>query len=321
MEAIETKEREGALSRRGFIAGIGVVAAGAVAAAAVPGVALAEEATAPEKAEEKQIFQGQTLAQGHIVHDPDKCAGCRVCEITCSLNKFGVVHPEWSSIRIRTDILGGYISQAETCKQCAGAECMAVCPTEALHVDEKTGARVIDQGKCVGCQTCLDACPAVPSNVHYVAAQNTCVKCDLCGGEPKCIANCPAGALTASWMEDEGAANTVMTDCGIAVTIDLTGAILVVAPDSVTVDAVTAVKEAGRVKVSGKVTDGYTQPFTCKVKASYFNAEGETLFFSDRLEIEVEVGQTIDFEDMFETDAPDEVTSINLEIMCGKIAG
>lgn len=309
------------LSRRGFVSGVGFVAAGAAAALAMPGFAHADDAPAVAADAPARIFDGQMLAQGHIVHDPDKCAGCRQCEIVCTLNKWDRVDPEISNIRVRTDVLGGFITEVEVCQQCAGAECMAVCPTGALHADEATGARVIDQKKCTGCQLCLQACPVRPSNIHYIAAKNTCMKCDLCGGDPMCVKHCPGEALSCSWIEAAADANVVTTDTGIVVTLDLTGAVIVVAPDSVTVSGINTVKSGNSVSVVGNVASTYTQPFEAKIKVSYFDAAGETLFFSERLVVDVPIDGNVDFEDIFETADPNAVAACNLEIMCGKIAG
>ena len=309
-----------ALSRRGFISGVGFVAAGAAAALAMPGYAHADE-VAEASTQEKRIFDGQALAQGHIVHNPDNCAGCRQCEIVCSLNKYGRVNPEISNIRIRTDVLGGFISEAEACKQCAGAECMAVCPTGALHADEATGARVIDASKCVGCKTCLEACPATPSRIHFIESKNVCAKCDLCGGDPQCVKHCPGEALSCSWVEAAADANLFTTDTGITVTLDLTGSVIVVAPNDVVISGINTVKTGSSVSVIGNVASTYTQPFEAKIKVSYFDAEGNTLFFSERLVVDVPINGNADFEDVFETSDPNAVASCNLEIMCGKIAG
>lgn len=313
---IESENRH-AVSRRGFLAGTGVMAAGGFVAGGMHASALADEGASAEDG----LFANVKPAIGHIVHDPDLCAGCRVCEITCSLNKWGVVNSDYSCIRIHTDVLGGFLSQADICKQCDGPECVAACPTGALHIDEQTGARVIDRDVCIGCQTCLNACPAVLSNIHYNAELNQCVKCDLCGGDPQCVAYCPAHALSASWVEAEEDPNTYHTDSGITVNVELTGAIIVVAPDSVEVSGIDAVFDGAGVVVSGQVANNYTQPFTAKIKASYFDANGNELFFSERLEIDAAVGETISFEDVFETDAPEVVARCRLEIMCGKIAG
>lgn len=189
-------------SRRSFIAGAGALAAAGVAAVAAPQQAFAEtapaEVTMPAPT---RIFDGVELAIGHVVHNPDICSGCRTCEIVCSTYHYGECSAELSNIQWRKNIMDACITNIMTCKQCPGAECVAVCPSGALYVDKQTGARVIDEAKCVGCQLCMKACPVEPSRIRYSAKKNVCFKCDLCGGEPQCVKFCPMGALRESWVE------------------------------------------------------------------------------------------------------------------------
>lgn len=190
-----------ALTRRNFIAG-GALAAGIAAAAG----ALVRDARAAEGEVTEAADAAETLAQikpamGHVVHNPALCSGCRTCEVVCSVAHWGVASSELSRLQWTKDVMDACITDIQACKQCNGPECLAVCPTGALHVDPETGARVIDQDVCVGCQCCLNACPATPSRVRYCLDTNTCFKCDLCGGDPQCVKFCPTGALTATWMD------------------------------------------------------------------------------------------------------------------------
>jgi len=61
-----------------------------------------------------------------------------------------------------------------------------------MYVDTKTGARVIDEEKCIGCRRCVEACPFSESMIVYNPEKNVCEKCDLCGGDPECVKQCPA---------------------------------------------------------------------------------------------------------------------------------
>lgn len=74
--------------------------------------------------------------------------------------------------------------------------CLLACPTDAFHVDEAAGAKVIEEEKCSGCMLCMTACPATPKRIRYNAGKKVCLKCDLCGGDPQCVKFCPTGALT-----------------------------------------------------------------------------------------------------------------------------
>ena len=52
----------------------------------------------------------------------------------------------------------------------------------------------IDNDRCVGCKVCTIACPF--GTVNYNTATGKVIKCDLCGGDPKCAEACPtAGAI------------------------------------------------------------------------------------------------------------------------------
>jgi len=147
-------------------------------------------------------------AAGRIVHDQELCAGCRTCMAVCSLIHSGAVSPELSGIQIMWFPREGGMVDSNICWQCKSPECLAVCEPEALHIDKKTGARVIDQEKCTGCRLCQEACPYKTSDpryygdglspIRYDAERNVCFMCDLCGGDPQCVKFCPMEALSFS---------------------------------------------------------------------------------------------------------------------------
>lgn len=208
MKNADYSEQHDSLSRRNFLAGVGVLTAGGVVATSLlPNQASADEIK-PEETDPAavgRVFDGMDLAIGRVVHNQDICSGCRLCECVCSVYHEGVASPSLSRIRAFKNVMDACITDIKTCKQCAGAECVAACPNDAMSVDSETGARIIDEKACVGCQVCLYACPVEPSRIKYNEKKNICFKCNLCDGEPQCVKFCPTGALTASWVEVEDA--------------------------------------------------------------------------------------------------------------------
>lgn len=201
MNREQTTYDEG-VSRRNFLTGAGIVAGGVAAATILPKVAHADEPQAaplPGDTGESKVWEGTKLAQGRVVHNPDICSGCRTCEIVCSVYHDGKASSSRSRLQWSKNVMDACITDIYTCRQCAGPECVAVCPSGALSIDEQTGARVIDEETCVGCRLCEGACPVTPSMIRYDEKANTCFKCDLCGGDPQCVKFCPTGALAASW--------------------------------------------------------------------------------------------------------------------------
>jgi len=47
---------------------------------------------------------------------------------------------------------------------------------------------VVDEEKCTNCGECYDVCPT--GVIHEHPDREVAYKCDLCGGEPQCIAFC-----------------------------------------------------------------------------------------------------------------------------------
>lgn len=207
MKTENLNEHTDSLSRRNFLTGAGVLAAGSVVASTIiPTLAYADETEAGESAvvetpEETKIFDGVDLSIGRVIHNQDICSGCRTCEIVCSVYHEGIANPSLSRIQWDKRVMDACITNIMMCKQCPGAECVAVCPNGSLYVDPETGARVINADECVGCQLCLNACPVSPSMIRYNAAKNVCFKCNLCDGDPQCVKHCPTGALSSSWVE------------------------------------------------------------------------------------------------------------------------
>ena len=137
------------------------------------------------------------LTKGVITVDKSLCAGCRTCEVVCSLFNSGVCAPELSRVQVKSDFLEiDFIPN--TCLQCINPLCIRACPVDAISIDGTTGARVIDEAMCIGCCRCTEECGAYfdPPRLRFDQVNQVVLKCDLCGGDPQCVKFCPMGAIT-----------------------------------------------------------------------------------------------------------------------------
>lgn len=128
----------------------------------------------------------------HVRADPTRCSGCKYCELWCSYKHEGFFSPYFSRIKVvKDDVLK--FDFPLTCQHCEDAPCSKVCPTAALDKDETTGIVKLNEETCIGCGSCVSACP-----YGYLSLNPKSLKpliCDLCGGDPVCIKKCPTGAL------------------------------------------------------------------------------------------------------------------------------
>ncbi len=127
-----------------------------------------------------------------LMVDFEKCTGCRLCELVCSVKQEGVSNPSRSRLKIeKWEWEGLYIPM--TCQQCEDAPCKAACPVKAISRDEDLGRLVVDYELCIGCRSCVAVCPFGAMNFDAVGRK--VFKCDLCGGEPTCVSFCDVKAL------------------------------------------------------------------------------------------------------------------------------
>lgn len=198
------------VSRRSFVKGAAVATA-FVALEAIGGLGLATGQTPKDTG----------LAEAVIFPDPSLCIGCLTCEVICSR-----VHKEHGlsdvpririfndpSVRVDPLIQEAYPDRGsfhqEPCLQCPTAECLYVCPVNALRVEPRTGARYVAEDVCVSCGRCASACPFPISDeaqatnqlrlgqstrITYDPVADTFAKCDLCYWRPEgpaCVERCP----------------------------------------------------------------------------------------------------------------------------------
>lgn len=130
--------------------------------------------------------------QNVIIIDAERCTGCRLCEMVCSVRNEGINNPVKSRIRIvKWDDEG--VTVPILCQQCEDAPCSKVCPVGAVYRDDKTGACRIDQERCIRCRICVSACPF--GMMGYDAELDRVFKCELCDGEPICVKFCDPQAI------------------------------------------------------------------------------------------------------------------------------
>ncbi len=124
--------------------------------------------------------------------DPEKCTGCRNCELVCSVRHNGVSNPSLSRIQVvKWEHIGVYIPMS--CQQCEDAPCLEVCPKDAIYCDEVLERVAIDHDLCIGCKMCVSACPF--GAMRWNTGQSCVFKCDLCDGEPQCVRFCYTKAV------------------------------------------------------------------------------------------------------------------------------
>jgi anaerobic carbon-monoxide dehydrogenase iron sulfur subunit len=202
---------DGGATRRNVLKG-GAAAVGAfIAFEAIGGVSLAAGASP----------KPTPLANGVIFPDPTLCIGCLTCEVICSqvhkqqglsdLPRIRVFNNPNTQVdpAVQAQYPGRGQFHQEPCLQCPTAECLYVCPVNALRVEPATGARFIREDVCVACNRCAEACifPTSPeenatnqlrfgqmSRISYDPVKDNFTKCDLCywrEGGPACAERCP----------------------------------------------------------------------------------------------------------------------------------
>lgn len=113
------------------------------------------------------------MAQMGFLIKSAQCSGCKACELACKDIHNFEIGPR--ARRVREVCGGGWSVDEKTgvchpsgvftysvsysCGHCDNPACVAVCPTGAHAKDEETGLVTIDQEQCIGCKSCIQACP------------------------------------------------------------------------------------------------------------------------------------------------------------------
>lgn len=148
-----------------------------------------------------------------IAANPSNCIGCRTCEIACVLahsDGAGVeaLAPDRFKPRLHM-VKTATTSTAVMCHHCEDAPCVNTCPSHAIVYRQNSVQ--IEQERCLGCKSCVLACPfgamevvTVPAHKRFagvtlnLGVKAQAHKCDLCvdhPGGPACVSVCPTNAL------------------------------------------------------------------------------------------------------------------------------
>jgi len=138
----------------------------------------------------------------------DRCTGCHTCELACAVEHSKAKDLYASFVESPTPKRRLFVEKADgrvfpvLCRHCDDAPCMNACLSGALWRDER-GAVRRHKDKCIGCWTCIMACPYGVITRSQEAGKWLSVKCDLCDDResPACVASCPTKALV--WAQPE----------------------------------------------------------------------------------------------------------------------
>ncbi len=136
--------------------------------------------------------------QLYLYHDSSRCIGCYSCELHCKMKNNLPIGPRYCRIIENNPKIEGDKLKMNyhflPCLHCTNPVCANVCPTHAIKKREKDGIVYIDESLCIGCKSCIAACPwGVPQWNHETGKA---IKCDYCmdrvdqGLKPACVTGC-----------------------------------------------------------------------------------------------------------------------------------
>ena len=158
-EVSSTTEEKSSFSRRDFLGLTRNVLIGTGIAGLTPGLLWLDNAVAAIPA-----------SKGYLLVDTKKCQGCASCMLACSLVHEGGTNPSLSRIQIVQNPFDKWPDDVtiEQCRQCVEPACVEACPADALKADPEHGnIRTIDEEKCIGCLSCVQACPFTPGRAIW----------------------------------------------------------------------------------------------------------------------------------------------------------
>ncbi|MBU0481795.1 MAG: 4Fe-4S dicluster domain-containing protein [Proteobacteria bacterium] len=204
------------LNRRSFLKG------GLAGTAVIAGTAVSKNSSAAGN------FGGYPDSMGVLV-DFTRCVGCRSCEAACNkeqglpapdkpfddLSVYDEIQHNGQKRRTsekaytvvnRYEIEGrekGPVFRKFQCNHCNEPACLTSCFVNA-YTKTKEGAVIYDPTVCVGCRTCMVACPFYVPAYSYSSPINPVIKkCIMCydtrlkfGRPPACVEACPQEVMT-----------------------------------------------------------------------------------------------------------------------------
>lgn len=131
---------------------------------------------------------------------PEKCMGCKSCEIACAVQHSKDKTLFSAVLQSPPPMKRLFVEAVETmkmpiiCRHCEDAPCLNACISGCLYRDEKGFVRRKKE-RCIGCWTCIMVCPF--GVITRDKEKHIAVKCDRCHKLeiPACVNACPTHAL------------------------------------------------------------------------------------------------------------------------------
>jgi len=175
------------------------------------------------------------MANYGMVIDLKRCYGCYACVMACKTKNHTPPGVFWARVlKGEEGTFPNTVRQAlpVLCMHCEEPSCVEVCPTGATFIQDD-GIVVVDKDLCMGCKSCLMACPygarysvekwesyfpeGLPLSEYEEFAKQkweedsgcgVATKCDFCkdrlsgGKDPACVEACPANARVFGDLDD-----------------------------------------------------------------------------------------------------------------------